>query len=102
MSPAGVQRVLMGSSIHQAKKAFVIAAVLVPLIYLGVAWIPFLIFNVNPNIQPNDLLPYIVDNYTYTGLKGLIIIGVAALAMSTADSCMNSSSVLFSHDLCGP
>lgn len=40
-----------------------------------------------------------VDNYAFSGLKGLIIIGIASLAMSTADSYINSVAVLFTNDI---
>ena len=42
---------------------------------------------------------YVADNYAFSGLKGLIIIGIASLAMSTADSCINSAAVLFANDI---
>lgn len=95
------QRISIGKNIQQVKKAFIIAAILFIVINLATAWIPFLIFNINPGLDPNNLLIYIIDTYSYTGLKGLIIIGILAMSMSTADSDMNASSVLFSNDFCG-
>ena len=46
-------------------------------------------------------MPYIVDTYSFTGLKGFIIVAIIAFAMSTADSRINASSVLFTHDIYG-
>ncbi len=100
MLPVTFQRISMARNLDQIKKACVISAALLILIKVAIAWIPFLIFNINPDIDSNQLLGFIIDNYTYTGLKGLLIIGVIAMAMSTADSNMNISSVLFSHDIC--
>ncbi|MES2215048.1 MAG: ATP-binding protein [Pseudomonadota bacterium] len=102
LSPTDTQKVMMGTNIAQVKRAHIIAAVLVALIYLSIAWIPFLVYNVNPDLKPNELLPYIVDHYTYPGLKGMMIVAIVALAMSTADAYMNIASVLFSHDICKP
>lgn len=99
MKPAIIQRVSMGSSIEQVKKAFIIAAGLVVLIKLAMQWLPFLIYHTNPHLKPNQIFGYIIDNYTYIGLKGLMVSGVFAMAMSTADSYINSSSVLFAHDI---
>ena len=45
---------------------------------------------------------YIADEYTYTGLKGLIVIGVLALTMSSADSDINASCVLVYNDIFKP
>ena len=57
--------------------------------------------NVNLTIDGNAET-YIIDNYSYTGLKGLIAIGIMGVIMSTSDSYLNSAAVLFSNDLCKP
>lgn len=92
------QRISMAQSVAQAKKAFLISAILFGCIDLMTAWIPSLIHVINTNLQPNEIISYLVDNYTYTGLKGLMIVGIAAMAMSTADSRINASAVLFAND----
>jgi Na+/proline symporter/signal transduction histidine kinase len=102
ISHVDYQRILMGRDLNQMKKVFIITAGLLLIILFITAWIPFLIFNVDSNLVPNQLLGYIIDNYTYVGLKGLIIAGIVAMAMSTADSYINTSSVLFSNDICTP
>lgn len=95
------QRISMGSSIKQIKNAFIISAIIFIVMQVAIAWIPFLIYVINPDIQPDDLLGYIVDTFSFSGLKGLIIITIIAFSMSTADSYINSSSTLFSHDIYG-
>jgi signal transduction histidine kinase len=65
-------------------------------------WLAFLVFTSNPDLPKNELLGYIINHYTINGVKGLVIIGVIAMAMSTADSYINSSSVLISNDICVP
>jgi signal transduction histidine kinase len=42
----------------------------------------------------------VLDNYCPTGFKGFFMIGIMAMIMSTADSYINTSSILFSYDLC--
>ncbi|NDC38692.1 MAG: hypothetical protein EBZ48_11650 [Proteobacteria bacterium] len=81
----------MGKSIGQLKKAWLIAAILLVLIELFSGWISLLVRVVNPELQPTQIMNYVADNYAFSGLKGLIIIGIASLAMSTADSCINSA-----------
>lgn len=102
LKPAWFQRVSMGNSVDQVKRAFCISGIVMIFIILAVSWIPFLLFNINPNLAPDNLLGHIIDNYTYTGLKGILIVSVIAMAMSTADSYINASAVLFAHDLCKP
>ena len=72
------------------------------LILIGMAWIAFLLFNIDPNLNPKDLVQYITNNYAHTGLKSFIMVGVVAMCMSTADSNINASSVLLTHDFCYP
>lgn len=102
LEPTFCQRIFLGRNVAQVKKSFIIAAIIVFVLRLAIEWIPFLIYNIDPTIEPNQLLSYVIDNYTHTGIKALIIISITALAMSTADSAINSSSVLFSHDICRP
>lgn len=102
MKPYWFQRVSMGTNIQQVKKAFIISGFVFFFIIVSMAWIPFLIHNTNPDLEPNKILGFIVDTYTYPGLKGLVLVAVAAMAMSTADSNINASSVLCSNDICKP
>jgi signal transduction histidine kinase len=94
--------VAIGRSVSQVKKAFSISAILLMLILIGMAWIAFLLFNIDPNLNPKELVQYITNNYAHTGLKSFIMVGVVAMCMSTADSNINASSVLLTHDFCYP
>ena len=100
LNAAKFQRISMGSNLAQVKKAFMIAGILLILIKLTIVWIPFLLHAMDPSIPSADLLGYIVDNYSYVGLRGLIIVAIIAFAMSTADSFINSATVLFTNDIC--
>ena len=98
--PTCFQRIAMGSNLNQVKKAWIIAAVLIVLIKLVTGWIPFLVKVTNPNLPVGQIINYVTDTYAFTGLKGLVIIGIAAMAMSTADSRINAAAVLFANDIC--
>jgi Na+/proline symporter/signal transduction histidine kinase len=101
VSASTFQRISMGSSIEQVKKAFIYSAIISILIKCAVAWIPFIVHTLNPDLGANSLLGYIVDEFSFTGMKGLVFVAIVAFAMSTADSKINSSSVLFTHDIYG-
>jgi solute:Na+ symporter, SSS family len=101
MLPSSFQRVAMGSNLEQVKKAFLYSGIIFIAIKISITWIPFLVYSMNPNIQSEQMIPFIVDNYSYNGLKGFIVVAIAAFVMSTADSDINSSSVLFTHDIYG-
>ena len=103
INPTMFQRVAMGRDIPQVKKAFTIASFILLFILLGMAWIAFLLHSTNPDLAPESLVQYLIDRYSpHAGLRSFILIGVVAMCMSTADSNINSSSVLLTHDFCHP
>ncbi len=94
------QRVAIGTDVTQVKKAFFISGISLIIIKLMIAWIPLMLSGINSSLQANQILYHIVDHYSFTGLKGLVIVAIIAFAMSTADSKINSASVLFTNDIC--
>ena len=101
-SPSVFQRILMAKDIKQAQASFKIASLFIPLISLSIAAMSVFVLADNPNLDPENVLKHIFNKYSYMGLKGLCAIGVMAMVMSTADSLINSMSVTFAHDICGP
>jgi len=102
MVPAVFQRIVMAKDLAQAKKAYTYAAGVSILMFLFVIWIGILLLANNPNLVPNNLLNFIIDNYASAWLKGLIAIGIVSMAISTADSDLNASAVLFVNDIVKP
>jgi len=69
---------------------------------ITIAWIAILLLADNPTLDPSKLVNYIINHYAYPGLKGLMAVGITAMAMSTADSYLNSAAVLTVHDIIKP
>ncbi|HJK86556.1 MAG TPA: ATP-binding protein [Candidatus Megaira endosymbiont of Nemacystus decipiens] len=101
ITASGFQRIAMGSDIAQVKKAFMLSAFIFIGIKIIIAWIPFIVYTMNPNIESGHLLGYIIDTYSFTGLKGLVVVAIIAFAMSSADSFINTSATLFTNDIYG-
>ncbi len=99
LEPVFFQRISMGRNLFDVKKAYINSAIIYLAIILFIALIPFLLYQINPNIGANNLIYYIIDNYSYPGIKGLIIMAIFSMSMSTADSHLNISSVIFAHDI---
>ena len=102
IGPVLFQRIAMAKDIKQAKESFLLSALFTGMMTALLCWIAILLFSSNPNINTNKILMYIADTYVGVGWKGLIVIGVLALTMSTADSYINSSSVLIFNDIFKP
>jgi len=56
----------------------------------------------NPSLNPNLALPYVVQTVLPIGLRGLVVAGIIAVVMSSADSFLNSASVAFINDIVNP
>ncbi len=102
MEPFLFQRISIGKNTMQVKKAFIVSSGIIATISVLISWIAFLIYAHNQNLNPERLLQYVIDNYTSTGLRGFLFLGIAAMCMSTADSMLNSSSVLIVNDFFKP
>ncbi|AVP87370.1 Sensor histidine kinase YycG [Candidatus Phycorickettsia trachydisci] len=101
-SPASFQRIAMAKNVEQSRKSFIIAALMWLFIVLTLVFISVLILSTNPNLDTKNVAKYILLEQSYTGLRGFILAGLMAMVMSTADSYINSASVIFIHDLCKP
>lgn len=102
INPAIFHRMLIARSTQQVTDAFKIFIVVHLLFSAFTIFIGIILLSDAVVINANNLLAYIMDRYVYTGFKGLLVISVIAMVMSTADSCINTAAVIFSNDLCRP
>lgn len=102
MSSTLFQRALMAKNTKQIGTSFNVAAIGYGTVVLLTCAIGLLVLSVNHTLNPDNAIIYIIDNYSFIGLKGLTVIGIMAMVMSTADSWINTGAVIFSHDLCKP
>lgn len=98
MSACTVQRICMGRNIKQVQRSWLISAISLFMIISATCYLSYLIYHVNPNLKKQELLNYLIDCYTLPGTKAIVIIGIIAMAMSTADSYLNMTSVLIAND----
>ncbi len=59
-------------------------------------------FILAPNLQPELAFPYLVNHILPVGVKGLVISGLLAVLMSSADSFLHVAGLLFTHDVIKP
>jgi len=102
LDPAIFQRITMAKNTLQVSRSFIIAGIFVficdPILNTFVG-ILLRASNIN-NLNSTNIVGYILDTYICVGFKGLFIIGIMSMIMSTADSYINSSAILFAHDFC--
>ncbi|RZI45976.1 sodium:solute symporter family protein [Rickettsiales endosymbiont of Peranema trichophorum] len=94
-----VQRFLMSNNTRQLSKALHIIGFLHLPLLLTICMIGFIIRVQMPEVQSNMAFMVFMDKYLCTGIKGLMIAGMIAVMMSTADSFLNTASILCAHDV---
>jgi len=97
-SPPIFQRVAIAKNVQQVRKSFLYAASIYFLLLLFIMWIAVVIRANHNSLEPGDVLPYIVSNYVPVGLAGMLLAGLMAMIMSTADSNLNAASVIFADE----
>ncbi|MBN2162996.1 MAG: sodium:solute symporter family protein [Pontiellaceae bacterium] len=79
-------------------------------LYSGLFSIPFfaitgligaVAYALNPDLEANLALPFVVKEVLPIGIKGIVISGVISIVMSSADSFLNSASIAFTNDVLG-
>lgn len=102
LSPELFQRMAMARDVTQVQRSISYATLLSLGVDLCIMWIAVLLLADQPGLNPQKLVQYMINTYTYPGLKGLLSIGVIALAMSTADSALNACAVVIANDIIPP
>lgn len=102
LDPAYVQRFLMAHDARQAHAAWNMAGLLQLVIILFVTLIALAMTSAFPNLDSQATLLAAVEMLLSTGMKGVGIVGLFAVIMSTADSHLHAASVSLTHDVVQP
>ena len=97
-SPEIMQRIYMSSGPNQAKKVFLYVSFFGFLITGFIFLIGLFVFVAVPALPMEGVWHYIMTNISPI-FKGMVCVSLLAMAMSTADSCLNACSVIVSHDI---
>ena len=98
-NPSLIQRICIARNVNQAKKARLLSLFLWVIFssLVGICGITtYLMF---PNIDPKMTIPVLITNVVPVGIKGIIISGLLASIMSTADSDLNIAAVSMYKDV---
>ncbi len=100
--PPYVQRLLIGKNFKETAKGTLWSGLLSIPFFLLVGIIGLSALTLNPQLDPNLALPYVITEVMPVGLKGLAIAGMMAVVMSSADSFLNAAAISISHDVMKP
>lgn len=98
LKPQVIQRVSMGKNLEQVKKSYFYSSICLFIILCLSCYLSYLIFLVDQKVTTDDILHFLINMYNIPGTKAILVIGVMAMCMSTADSNLNICSVLLAND----
>jgi SSS family solute:Na+ symporter len=101
-SPPFMQRILMARNIEQVTTTFKITGFVIIIYNVVAGLIGLVAYALNPELSSNHAIMFIIDQYLPIGMKGIAIIGMLSVIMSTADSFLNAGAIGFVHDSLKP
>ena len=103
LKPDVIQRISMGLSLQQVKKSYLYSSFGLFIILCLSCLLSYCLFLINPNITDRTtIFSELLTVYDIKGTKAIVIIGLLAMCMSTADSKLNIASVIFANDIFFP
>jgi solute:Na+ symporter, SSS family len=100
--PPYVQRLYIGrNAAHTARGTLLSGLFSIPFFALTGA-LGLLALTMDPELDPNQALPYVIREVLPVGVKGVVIAGIISIVMSSADSFLNAASIAFTHDIVKP
>ena len=100
--PTFIQRVLINPNSGTTKTAIYIKSVIYAVFLIFITINGLLAYIQYPEIKASIALPHLIDRIMPAGVQGLIVVGLLAAVMSTADADLNVTSVTLVKDFFTP
>lgn len=102
LAPPYTQRAFSTPNPRGARRAFMAAGIFAFGFFFMTATIGLTALITHPDINPDSALSTVVAQVLPAGIKGLVLVALVAVIMSTCDSFLNSSAVVFVRDIYQP
>lgn len=99
LTPPFTQRAFAASSPETSRRAFLVTGFFSFGFYFVTASIGLVALTLYPDTKSDQALPTVVANLLPVGITGLVLAALLAVIMSTADSYLNSTAVVFLKDI---
>ncbi len=100
--PTFVQRALINKDSSITTRAIYIKSFIYFIFLIFVTLNGIIAFIYHPDIKASLALPYLIDQIIPVGIQGLVVVGLLAAVMSTADSDLNIISITLTKDIIQP
>ena len=98
-SSSGYQRVVINQGPRRARKNLLSITLIFTSVSLLLAFISLQLYGVNSNLELKNILPFMIDKYSFNGINGALFIIIFAMVISTVDTDANVVSVLLTNDV---
>lgn len=102
MIPPYLQRLLVGRSSKDVERGVMGSALLSIPFFVVSGAIGLLALILEPSLNANLALPYVIMEVLPVGLRGLVVAGIISIVMSSADSFLHCATISFVHDCIQP
>ena len=99
IDPALIQRMLMINTKKQARVMFGIIAAFDPIFQIMLLLISFSAILLFPGINGQEIVPHVIKTLLPVGMKGLGMVSLLAICMSSITAFLHAAGVSFSHDV---
>ncbi len=96
------QRCFAAKSASTARTGLLISGCAALIMVLGTCLVGMIVLTLNPNLKADDAVPWLLTNYMSLWLSAMVFTLILAAGMSSADSNLNSATVLIVNDLIKP
>ncbi len=93
------QRVLICGDTSKARRAMGMATLIYTSVSIMIIFIGLQVAGLKPGMQLDEIFPYIMDTFSFPGMKGLLFICMISLIISTVDSHLNAVAVILTNDI---
>lgn len=96
------QRCFAARSASIARNGLLFSGIGALIMVLGTCLVGMIVLTMNPNLKPDDAVPWLLTKYMPLWLSAMVFTLILAAGMSSADSNLNSAAVLIVNDLIKP
>lgn len=100
--PPYMQRLYIGRNSSQTARGTLFSGLFSIPFFAITGGIGLVAFAMEPGMDANHALPYVIKEVLPMGIKGLVMAGIISIVMSSADSFLNAAAIAFTNDLVQP
>ena len=100
--PPYMQRLYIGRNARHTARGTLLSGIFSVPFFAVTGGLGLVALAMNPGLDANLALPYVINEVLPVGVKGLVIAGVISIVMSSADSFLNAAAIAFTNDVVQP